>query len=330
MHRPNFAAILMCLVIFGSTTLAAACDPLGNAAQPLPTLIPTPLPPSITPPPTLPPTETATLPPTATIPTATPADCSDPTHGQVVKDSFDSKITHAAVAYQVYLPPCYWQTNRRYPYVILLHGSDTDQTEWTDALNAVQILDKGIAANTLPPMILAMPAGGDLANANVFTNGASFESLLITEFMPLVEKNFCTWNAREGRAIGGISRGGFWAYEVAFRHPELFGAVGGHSAFFDANAMPPAYNPLNLAQTIKFKPGLQPRFWLDAGKDDYARPALEDFANTLAGRGIDPGYTMYPLGDHETSYWASHVPEYLAFYGQTWPHYTSDLPSCLQ
>jgi hypothetical protein len=39
---------------------------------------------------------------------------------------------------------------------------------------------------------------------------------------------------------------------------------------------------------------------------------------------------MMPEGKHEKAYWASHVAEYLSFYGQTWPRDIKDLPSCLQ
>jgi len=325
MTRP-YLTIFSLLIFFA--LLSTACDPLGSEAV---AAVPTPIASATNTASPAPPTATdAPLLPTGTpFPSSTPGECSDP-HGQIVSDAFSSKVTHASVAYRIYLPPCYWQSNRRYPYVMLFHGSDSDQTQWTDALKVDKVLDQGIAAGTLPPMIVVMPTGGDLANTNIFRDGMSFEWLVINELMPLVEKTFCTWNTREGRAIGGISRGGFWAYEIALRHPELFGAVGGHSAFFDKDAMPPLYNPLNLATTIKFAPGLQPRFWLDAGQDDYARPALEAFAKELSDRGINPGYTLYPIGQHESAYWAQHVTEYMAFYGQTWPRSSSELPSCLQ
>jgi enterochelin esterase-like enzyme len=269
------------------------------------------------------------VPPTLT-PTATVWTCTE-AKGQVVDLSFTSKIENAKVAYRVYLPPCYTSTSRRYPYVILMHGSDGDQTYWTDTLNVQDALDTGITIQALPPMILVMPNGGQLMNNNIFKDGASWESLILNELMPEIEKSLCVWDVREGRAIGGISRGGFWAYEIALRHPEMFSAVGGHSAFFDTQlSVGPAYNPLVLAKTAQFTTGLTPRFWLDAGQDDYARPNIEVFQKTLAGRGIDPGYTLNPVGKHESKYWASHVSEYLSFYGQTWPRNIEELPTCLQ
>ena len=267
---------------------------------------------------------TATLPPVGFDP---PALCTD-MHGQVIDYTFNSAIVQGTVGYRVYLPPCYWETNRRYPYVILFHGAGSDQTQWTEELSVNRALDQGIDNGSLAPMLLIMPSGGDLQNTNVFTDGASFESLVLDELMPQVEQNFCTWNAQAGRAIGGISRGGFWAYEIGFRHPTLFSAIGGHSAFFDPNNAPPANNPLNLAETVQFAPGTQPRLWLDAGPYDSAHPDIDQFAQTLWARHIDPGYVQYSTGDHSPAYWAAHISDYLGFYGQTWPHDPTQLARC--
>ncbi|MEP7287115.1 MAG: alpha/beta hydrolase-fold protein [Chloroflexota bacterium] len=326
-------------ILFALACLLIACDPLAPDAPrkvivvtqtTAPTLFPTvaltitqtPLPTS-----TIQPTEIATE-AAISVPEATAFVCNT-SKGQILDLSFISKIA-GTVNYRAYLPPCYYESTRRYPYVILMPGSDQNQTEWTDLLKVHEALDAGIALKALPPMILIMTDGGDVMNTNVFTENASWESVIVKELMPEIEKSFCTWNAREGRAIGGISRGGFWAYEITFRFPDLFGAVGGHSAYFDLQNAPADYNPLSLAKTVEFAPGTQPRFWLDVGKDDDTRPNIEILQKTLAGRSIDSGYTMNSTGDHTIDYWAAHVTDYLSFYGQTWPRDVMELPSCLQ
>ena len=48
------------------------------------------------------------------------------------------------------------------------------------------------------------------------------------EVIPLVERRFGV--DPERIAIGGISMGGFGAYDIALHHPGMFCAVGGHSA----------------------------------------------------------------------------------------------------
>jgi hypothetical protein len=225
----------ICLVC--AAILIVGCDPLAPEALPTavalnPTMTETtpPLPtaiPSLTPTPTDTPTPTPT--PTRTpVPSATPRVCKD-TKGRVVSLTFFSAIVKRDVPYDVYLPPCYSETGKRYPYVLLMHGADQTEKLWVDVLGAQKALEAGLSLRALPPMILIMPYGGELANLNIFREKAGWESVVLTELMPEIEANFCTWNDREGRAIGGISRGGFWAYVIALRHPDLCGGVGGHS-----------------------------------------------------------------------------------------------------
>ncbi len=269
--------------------------------------------------------------PATALPTASPIPtytCTE-SQGQVLEKSFNSAVAQGTVLYRIYLPPCYAQTNRRYPYVILLHGAGSDETEWTDILGVNQVLDQGIAEGRLPPMILVMPYGGELQYDNSFGQGESFESLIVDDLLPEIDDNYCVWNAQAGRAFGGISRGGFWVFEIGFRHPDLFSALAGHSAYFDPGNAPPANNPLNLAQTVTFSAGMAPRLWLDvAGDDDATRQNLDIFAQTLMARHINPGYTVYPAGGHVPVYWEAHLEAYLNFYGQDWPINPLTLPIC--
>jgi enterochelin esterase-like enzyme len=267
-----------------------------------------------------------TIAPQAAIQTV--AHCTE-SHGTVLDKTFYSASAQDTVPYRVYLPPCYNQTNRRYPYVILLHGAGSDQTEWTDTLGVNQVLDRGIAAGKLPPMILIMPYGGALEYYNEFTPPQSFESFILTDLLPEIENNYCTWNAQAGRDIAGISRGGFWAFEIGFRHPDLFGSLAGHSPYFDPTNAPADYNPINLEQTVAFSVNTTPRLWLDVAADDsQTRQYLDGFAQILTDRHIDPGYVVYPTGEHDAAYWQSHLEEYLTFYGRTWPIDPVNLSMC--
>src|SRR5690349_13474810 len=117
-------------------------------------------------------------------------------------------------------------------------------------------------------MVLVMPSGGELQYDNYFAEGASLEALVLNDLMPEIESNYCTLNTQVGRALGGISRGGFWVFEIGFLHPDVIGKLGGHSAYFDPTNAPPANNSLNLAQTVTFSMGQIPDIWLDVGNDD--------------------------------------------------------------
>lgn len=138
----------------------------------------------------------------------------------------------------------------------------------------------------------------------------------IDQLLPLVEGSYRVDGRRENRAIGGISRGGFWAYHIGLRYPELFSAIGGHSAFFDRYHAPADSNPLDLALNA---PDIERmRLWLDRGMNDYAAPGLDMMDQRLRQRGIPYQYTIYPTGEHNNAYWSGHVADYIQFYSALW------------
>jgi enterochelin esterase-like enzyme len=271
------------------------------------------------------------------VPSPTPQDTATPTAlpclqdgGQIVVfDDFKSPAAGENIRYRVYIPPCYQQTQARYPYVILLPGLQQDEKEWGN-LGIQQALDQGIRLNALAPMIVVMPTLGKIGTDDSFPPKASYETVVLDELVPAVERDFCTWNQRDHRAIGGISRGGFWAYSIALRHPDEFGIVGGHSAAFASGNAPAANNPLELALNAPFLSSANLRMYLDNGAEDPAGTNLELFSNRLSSRGIAHTYIISPVGGHDDAYWSAHLQDYLTFYGKDWPRQAGDLPSCLQ
>src|SRR5690349_11523636 len=146
--------------------------------------------------------------------------------------------------YTVYTPPCYADTTQTYPTVYLMHGSNENDEFW-GRLGMLDALDAGIASGRYPSMILVMPFGNVIANRNRFDN-VSWSNIFLTEMMPAVENLYRIDKNPDHRVIAGISRGGFWAYQIGLRHPELFSAIAGHSAFFDEFHAEPPDNPLDL------------------------------------------------------------------------------------
>lgn len=308
--HPGIPFLLLLLILF---TLAAACMPARPAVTQ-----------------TAPPTCTA-RPPAATpspSPPPSPAPRCDETHGLVLGAAFYSAIQERDVTYYIYLPPCYAQTGRRYPYVILLHGITYSARHWLD-LGIADALDYGIAHGDLPPMAAVMPDGGVIANLNDFTPGASFEDVIVDELIPALEdggSGYCLWGARAGRAIGGISRGGFWAFGIALRRPELFAAAGGHSPVFTLEA-PNLSNPVYLASTISRADLAGLRIAIDHGADENGQNNVPNFIEALERRHAAYEYTV-DAGGHNDAYWAAHIAAYLDFYGRAWPRDPYALPGC--
>ncbi|MBZ0298929.1 MAG: hypothetical protein K8J31_04265 [Anaerolineae bacterium] len=316
------AALILLLLI------AAACEPLAPAptAQ---VIIVTPVP-TRTPPPTAttPPTRTPLPSPTPDYtPTPSPSPCEAEGGSMLAFDDFQSDVAGENLRYRVYIPPCYLESEKRYPLVILLHGQGTNELQW-DRLGMDEALDQGMRLGVVGPMILVMPYTGGIANRDSFPPNPSYETVILDELLPAIERDFCTVNQAPYRAIGGISRGGFWAYSIALRHPDVFGRVGGHSAVFDEDNAPPAFNPLDLALNDTFLPDANLKMYLDNAANDLAGVGQQLFSSRLSARGIAHTYLIHPVGDHSDDYWQAHINDYLAFYGKDWPRTMAELPSC--
>lgn len=254
-----------------------------------------------------------------------PADCPN-WEGAVVQMEWPSSIAREDLRYRVYLPPCHAELGYRYPYILLLHGSASDDAHW-DRLGMDDAVLRGVALGRYPPVALVMPFGGTLANTNTFGENASYEYMLLNELLPEVEDNFCVQNTTAGRAIGGISRGGFWAYFLSLRHLDYFSAVGGHSPFFDEYHAPPTYNPLDLATTVVWEGENLPRLYMDRGQNDYAQLNIDLMDEHLTANDIPHDYQLFEVGQHQDAYWAAHVDDYLSFYTANWS--IDDYPPCL-
>lgn len=323
-------------ILFAVVALALfACDPLS----PNPTAIFVVITPVASP--TPPPTATFTPAPTATPaptdtpdvpPTNTPFPCEE-AGGQVfpIDENRGTVAGGENLRYNVYVPPCYLQTGVRYPVLYLIHGLASTEDQWVN-LGVPEVLDQGQRLGVVAPMIVVMPYMGQIGTRNSFPPDTSYETVLLEELIPTIDRDFCTLSNRENRAIGGISRGGFWAYSVALRHPDRFGIVGGHSAFFpdDPREVPPAFSPLDLALNASFLAESNLRMYIDHGADDYTRGGLQTFSSRLSSRGIPHRYVINPVGDHTDEYWAAHVSEYITFYGENWSRNVGELPSCLE
>lgn len=253
--------------------------------------------------------------------------------------SLPSKILERGVPYCVLLPPSYdAEKTRRYPILYLLHGlGDNDQfLIHSGGMNLVQDLWE---RKQLGEFLIVTPAASMSFYINSEDGKRRYEDFFLREFMPGVEKRYRAQAGRNSRGIAGISMGGYGALHIAFRHPQLFAAVGAHSAAlieklpnvsaqnarqmsqlrvlgdafgspFDA-AFWKQNDPLTIARTANLA-GLN--IYFDCGsEDDYGfdsgAVALDKL---LTSRHIAHEFHLYP-GGHDWDYFAAHLPALLEF-----------------
>ena len=230
--------------------------------------------------------------------------CDEP--GTLARESFVSGVTSQELLYTVYLPPCYQEEDQSYPMLTLLHGSDADDRQWV-RLGFFDALEAAIRDGRSSPIIVVMPYGGVIANQNNF-GGSGYDAILL-EFLDKMAERY---RANDERAIGGISRGGFWAYHLGLRFADDFVAIGGHSPFFDTGHVEAAYNPLNLAETLGWD--AHPRIWLDRGSDDYAAIGVEQMRAKLLRARVPHEFKVYSGGSHSEESWSQYMDDYVSFY----------------
>ncbi len=141
--------------------------------------------------------------------------------------SFYSPSVARTLKYDIVLPPGYEQdTATRYPVLYLLHGVMQNYTVWGRNLGAA------FYARSLENLILVMPDAGNtwLINYAQSAQGNDrWEDYLLQDVMGHVDSHYRTEARREGRALAGLSMGGFAAFSLGLRHPELFVSLGSTS-----------------------------------------------------------------------------------------------------
>jgi S-formylglutathione hydrolase FrmB len=155
------------------------------------------------------------------------------TDTSVTYGSLQSAALGKELKYAVQLPPSYnTDSKRRYPVLYFLHGMFG---------NEVEFQRRGVAAKIatlreegkIGEFIIVAPAGGNSFYLNS-KNGVRYEDAIIQDLIPHIEKTYRAMGTPAGRAIQGISMGGWGALMLAFKHPEMFSSVTTHcAALFD-------------------------------------------------------------------------------------------------
>jgi enterochelin esterase-like enzyme len=131
----------------------------------------------------------------------------------------------------VYLPPGY-DTTRRYPVVYLLHGMRGSPSSYWDSLKLASVADVLIATGRTPPFIAVMPVAGPILHPGKGEWAGVWESYVVDDVVPWADAHLSTSPSPRGRALEGLSAGGFGAVDIGLRHPGIFGTLGSWAGYF--------------------------------------------------------------------------------------------------
>jgi putative tributyrin esterase len=247
---------------------------------------------------------------------------------------FESKLVGKTLPYNVVLPVNYDKPaarSKRYPVLYLLHGLFGHYDNW---ITRTKLSD--YAANY--SMIIVTPEGND----GWYTDSASvptdkYETYVMQELIPDVRGRYRTIETRDGRAIAGLSMGGYGALKFGIKHPESFIFAGSMSGALGAAAwtetdlrgfeiiwktLLPIFGPENseirqandlnklYSEVPASRVAALPYLYLDCGTEDPLLSSNRSLAAVLFERKIPHEYRELP-GTHAWAYWDAQVQEVL-------------------
>jgi S-formylglutathione hydrolase FrmB len=141
----------------------------------------------------------------------------------------------------VYLPPGYDQNaTQRYPVFYLLHGFPGDPDGFVRTVRVGVVEDTLLAKHEIRPTILVMPMGStgiftDKEWANGIHPGQDWETFLARDVVGAIDRRYRTIRSGAGRALGGLSEGGYASLNIALHHPAEFRVLESWSGYEKAD-----------------------------------------------------------------------------------------------
>ena len=218
--------------------------------------------------------------------------------------------------------------NPRGPYAVfyLLHGLSDDHSIWVRRTSIERYVE-GL------PLIVVMPDGG----RGFYTDaeaGFKYESAIVKDLIPFIDRTFQTKTDRGGRCVGGLSMGGYGAIKLALKYPELFSSANSHSGALAWSHRPFRGNdPFNVefrrvagenpgggpndpfALADKVERNRLPKMRIDCGTEDFLLNDNREFHAHLEKLQIPHEYEEFP-GSHNWAYWDQHVQEAIKFHAR--------------
>ncbi len=151
--------------------------------------------------------------------------------GKVVEEQIDSQILKTQRKVWIYTPPGYDpQRAALYPVVVVFDGPVYNSPA---NIPGPTIVDNLIAERRVEPIILVLVGQTPQPGRNLeLGNNAPFADYVATELLPHVRRKWRATSEPRQTALCGSSAGGLGSTYVAYRHPEVFGAVLSQSGAF--------------------------------------------------------------------------------------------------
>ena len=284
-----------------------------------------------------------------------PKDLTLPNKSRLEFRSYRSSALGLDVDYSVLLPPSYdEESDRKFPIVYFLHGLNNDHTSWATPRygDLPARIDLLMSQGKLPHFVMVHPDGQNSLYTDSPDGTGSYESSIRGDLVQKMQERYRVRADAAGRAIGGVSMGGYGALKIAMKHSGLYASAAGvspivflgedpfvslrsnpsrRSAYFLRLVEKAFGNPMDqghwkqnslevLARTVSLA-GLNLYFSYGTA-DRYNRlfpmeQGVKSLARILQERGISHQCMIFEGEPHGWELVAGHLEETLAFLTQT-------------
>jgi enterochelin esterase-like enzyme len=229
----------------------------------------------------------------------------------------------------VYLPPGYnAHPGRRYPVMYLLHGFPGRPGAFLETVRMGVVQDELVALHRARAMILVMPFGStgsftDKEWANGVRPDEGWETFLARDVVHAIDTRYRTIRSARGRAIAGLSEGGYGALNIAIHHPGEFRVVESWSGYELADRVPSVFGndrallkrnspQLTIGAAAPKLRRAHAYIWFYSGTGDSELKQNDRFAQTLTRLHLPHRYSVVH-GGHNWGIWRGRaVDAYLA------------------
>lgn len=147
-------------------------------------------------------------------------------HGASLEGNLENNSADRSVT--VLLPPSYGrEPTRRYPVVYGLHGYSINNHIWAQEIKASQSIGAAYAAG-VRDMIVVLPSSQTRHNGSMYSSSVTtgdWEGFIANDLVAYIDAHYRTIAARESRGLVGHSMGGYGAFRIGMKRPDVFGAL---------------------------------------------------------------------------------------------------------
>ncbi len=262
---------------------------------------------------------------------------------------FNRRILLQPVHYCVLLPDDYAANvashpPKPYPVLYFLHGLGQNEQALFKS-GGWDLIEDLRQQGKISQYLIVAPEGKNSFFINSAEGKVRYSDFFIHEFMPFIESKYIVRKGRTGRAITGLSMGGYGALRFAFAYPELFSAVSAQSAALMTESPQelnsalqsrnqlgrlmgsPFGDPINIPHWRQNDPFTLARMnkgaigklaiYFNCGKEDDFdfEVGAQALHRQLQSEGIKHEFHLYP-GNHSPDYFLAHLGETLEFHSK--------------